>query len=150
MDTIPVGSDSLERYSFIWSEIRLGLAAIALLLGGVPVVRLIFPFSPLVFSLLVISWVVSGVASGYLLYRWFKAENFLFGKNISLDTAAFFVSIVSGLNLGIAGIIGQNIGMLISSSRFIFLVVAIIYVASAYHLWRRWKDSGEKVFLPRG
>jgi hypothetical protein len=41
---------------------------------------------------------------------------------------------------------GSNPGMSISSNRFVFIVVALIYLATAYHLFRRFKASGEKIF----
>jgi hypothetical protein len=139
----------LERYSFLWSQARLVVAAVALFLGGVPVLQVILPYS-LYYSVggvvLTLSWIVSGVASGYMLYRWFSGRKMIFGGNAPLDTAAFFVSVVSGINLGLAGFTGSNIGMSMFSGRFIFAVVALVYLASAYHLFRRWSASGQKVF----
>ena len=63
----------LERNSFLWSEVRLIIAAVALFLGGLPPIYLVLPIPALfgfVRILLVLAWIVSGVASGYLLYRW--------------------------------------------------------------------------------
>jgi len=59
---------------------------------------------------------------------------------------AFFVSVVSGLNLGLSGLTGSNIGMGISSSKIVFIIVGVLYLASAWHLWKRWKENNEKVF----
>ncbi len=138
----------LEKYSFLWSEARLAIAAVALFLGGVPPLTLIPP--PILYGLgglvLTLSWIISGVASAYLLYRWIKSNKMLFGKKEAMDTVAFFVSIVSGFNLGLTGLSGTNPGMRISSNHFIFFVVAVIYLVSAYQLYRRWKTSGEKIF----
>ncbi len=141
--------DKLERYSFIWSEVRLIIAAVALFLGGVPPVLKFFPipqFYRLVSSLLTLSWIVSGIAGGYLLYRWYTNHQIIFGGKGPRDTATFFVSVVSGLNLGIAGLLGRNIGMSISSNKIIFIFVGAVYLLAAVHLFRRWKASGEKIF----
>jgi len=141
--------DSLERYSFWWSEARLVIAAIALFIGGVPVLWVILPVPALygfVRFILSLSWLISGLASGYMLYRWMSGGKKLFGKKDSLDTTVFFVSVVSGINLGIAGLLGINIGMAISSTYAVFFLVALVYLASAYHLLRRWRESGSRIF----
>lgn len=139
----------LERYSFLWSEARLVIAAIALLIGGVPVLRAILPMASLfavVGAFLTLAWIVSGIASAYLLYRWIKAKRKIFGGNKPLDTAAFLVSVISGINLGITGLTARNIGMSIFSSYALFVIGAIIYVAAAVYLWKQWKASGERLF----
>lgn len=141
--------DQLERYSFWWSQARLVIAAIALFSGGMPVVYLLFRTSGLYRILnpfLTLTWIISGLASAYLLYRWNANKQKLFGGKTSLDTAAFFVSVVSGLNLGIAGLIGTNIGMSISSNSSIFVIVALLYLAAAAHLLIRWNTSKKKIF----
>jgi hypothetical protein len=140
---------NLEYWSFVWSEVRLIIAAIALLIGGVPVLRAILPIaalSGLVNAILIIAWIISGVAAAYLLYRWIKANKTVFSGKQNLDLAAFFVSVVSGLNLGITGVFGNNIGMSIFSSYIFWVIGAIIYLAAAVHLFRRWKACGKKVF----
>ncbi|MEK7180064.1 MAG: hypothetical protein AAB706_01175 [Patescibacteria group bacterium] len=138
----------LERYSFLWSEARLIIASIALFIGGYPPILKITPliFYSLVSSLLTIAWIISGIVSGYLLYRWNQNNKMLFGGKAQMDTVAFFVNIVSGFNLGITGLIGTNIGMSISSNYYLFVLVGIIYIFSAMHLFKRWKASGEKIF----
>ena len=139
----------LERYSFLWSEARLLIAALALLLGGIPVLRAILPVAALaglVNIVLTLAWIVSGIASGYLLYAWYASGMKLFGGKRAGDMIAFFVSVVSGLNLGVTGLIGTNPGMAIASGRLVFLVVGALYVATAIYLWRRFKASGEKIF----
>ncbi len=144
--------DSLEKYSFFWSEVRLVIAAIALFLGGIPPVLKILSSSSglysLVGSLLTLAWIISGVASAYLLYRWYIGGRMLFGGKDKKDMAAFLVASVSGLNLGLAGLLGSNIGMSISSSTFIFVLVGLLYLASAFYLWRRWNASGKRIFQP--
>ncbi len=141
---------TLERYSFLWSEARLVIAAIALFLGGVPVLRVILPIPGLygfVGLILTLSWIISGVVSGYLLYRWMKSNKTLFGGKNQRDAVAFFVNIISGFNLGITGLFGRNIGMTISSNRVIFGAVAILYLLVAVYLFRRWKESGRRIFF---
>ncbi|MBI5456462.1 hypothetical protein HY969_01850 [Candidatus Kaiserbacteria bacterium] len=141
--------DKLERYSFLWSEVRLVVGAAALLLGGVPPVLYFLAFSPLyglVYALLKLAWVISGVASAYLVYRWYQNGMKVFGGNETKDTVAFAVSIASGLNLGFVGIAGTNIGMSITSNYIVFVAAAVLYLAVAYHLYTRWKKQGEKLF----
>ncbi|HWO06995.1 MAG TPA: hypothetical protein VNM40_00215 [Candidatus Paceibacterota bacterium] len=54
--------------------------------------------------------------------------------------------VISGLNLGLVGLIGQDVGMSISSSYAVFVLVGIAYLAAAYHLYTRWRAHGEKIF----
>jgi len=141
--------DMLEKYSFLWSEVRLILGAIALLLGGIPVVFAILPlstFSGLVGSLLNIAWLISGIASGYMLYRFWMGGKTVFGGRERYDIIAFWVSVVTGINLGITGLLGTNIGMSISSNRIVFILAAIVYAVVAVYLYRRWVASGKKLF----
>jgi hypothetical protein len=135
----------LEKYSFVWSELRLVIAALALLLGGKPPVLVLFRGIGIVWTLLNLSWIISGVASAYLLYRWTKHRT-LFDVNHKYDVWAFWVMIVSGFNLGIAGIFSTNIGMTISSNYFLFVIVAVIYLASAYRLYKSWIAHHRHVF----
>lgn len=138
--------DKLERYSFLWSMARLFLAAAALFIGGYPVATRIIPI-PLTSSLLVLCWLISGVASVYLAYRWNIDGQKLFGKKDGLDRVVFFVTVISGINLGLVPILGQNIGMSISTNQIIFFIVGLVYLACAYHLLKRWKAHGEKIFF---
>lgn len=141
---------NLERYSFLWSEVRLVIAAAALLLGGIPVLRFIFlslpALSGLINSILTICWLATGAASLYLLYRFYEHKQHVFGGKNRKDVVAFLVSVVSGINLGIVGLTGTNIGMNISSSTPIFTLTAIIYLITAYYLYQRWQENGERVF----
>lgn len=139
----------LERYSFLWSIARLVIASIALFAGGVPVLRLLFPSYALigvVRSVLNVTWLVSGLASVYLLYLWNKSGQVVFGGKDNKDVAAFFISVVSGINLGLVPLLNRNIGMSIVANRFIWLLAGVAYLWTAYHLFTRWKASGEKVF----
>lgn len=141
--------DKLEEYGFYWSEARLVIAAIALFLGGVPPIWFVIS-TPSLFGivrlLLTLAWIISGVVSAYLLYRWNAAGQKVFGAKKGIDVAAFFVNIVSGLNLGIAGLIGTNIGISISSSYGIFVIVGLVYLGSAWQLFSRWNAAGKKLF----
>ena len=125
----------LEEYSFMWSEASLTISAIALFIGGIPPIYKITPmiFYGLAGLLLTLSWILSGVASAYLLYRWHSNGRTLFEGKDNLDTTAFFVSVVAGLNLGIVGISGTNI-------------VGILFLWSSWHLYKRWNESGKKIF----
>lgn len=141
--------NQLERYSFWWSEARLIIAAIALFLGGVPPIYVLLripSLTGLLSLLLTLAWIISGVASVYLLYRWYSGNRMLFGGKTPLDTTAFLVSVVSGINLGLAGIIRTNIGLAISSNKLILLVVGLLYIAAAGYLYQRWSASGRKIF----
>ena len=94
----------LEFYSFWWNEVRLGVAAVSLIYGGVPVIWYILPaysFYSLIHLGLVLAWLISGLAAGYMLYRWNMADRKVFGGKKDKDVAAFFISVVSGLNLGV-------------------------------------------------
>jgi hypothetical protein len=138
-----------ERWSFLWTEVRLVVAAVALILGGVPPVYRLLPFPFLygiVFPLLQLSWLLSGVAAGYLVYAWNAAGRKVFGGVLRKDVAAFWIAVVSGINLGLAGLIGKNIGMSLASGYVVFLVFAALYLASAYHLHARWVANGRKLF----
>lgn len=135
----------LERYSFLWSLLRLLIAAVSLIIGGYPIaLRLLY--LPLTSSLLTLSWIISGIASVYLAYRWNADGRKLFGGTETKDTVAFFAMVISGVNLGLVGLIGQNIGMNISSSKLVFIIVGVFYVICAYYLHTRWKAYGEKIF----
>ncbi len=141
--------EKLLRYSFIWSEVRLIIAAIALILGGIPLILFVVPV-PALFGLvrfvLTLAWIISGLSSLYLLYQWFLHDKKLFGKDEQKDKITFFVSVVSGINLGLMGISGTNIGMSIASAKIVFLITAALYIFSAVHLYRRFKSHGEKLF----
>jgi len=139
----------LEYYSFLWSEARLVIAAVALFVGGVPPLFYFLRIPGLygLFNtLLTLAWLISGVASAYLLYRWYKGNMTVFGGKEQMDVAAFFVSVVSGINLGLTGLLRNNIGMSITQNQIIYIVVGVLYLAAAYRLYTRWNSSGKKIF----
>ena len=142
----------LEKYAFLWSEVRLVVAAIALLIGGYPPVLLILRVLPvplflgLISLFLNLAWIVSGVVSGYLLYRWLSGNKKLFGGNVQLDMIAFLINVVTGFNLGFAGLTGRNVGMSLFPSYPVFVIAGLAYLWSAYHLYTRWNAHGKKVF----
>lgn len=140
----------LERYSFMWSEYRLVIAAIALITGGIPPAYRLLVIVPILYSLihalLILSWIISGLASVYLFYRWNTGNKMLFNGYDMLDKYAFFVCVISGLNLGLAGLTGNNIGMSILSNYFVFIIVGILYLVVANRLWKGWKSAGERIF----
>lgn len=137
----------LIRYSFQWSQVRLLIASLALFIGGRPPIFLIFNGSPagIVWFLLQLCWLISGLASLYLLYSWNKNGRKLFGVMVQNDRIAFFISVISGVNLGLAALVG-NIGMRFSTNYLIFVIVGTLYIVSALYLQKRWKQSGEKLF----
>lgn len=144
--------ENLEKYSFLWSELRLLIAAIALFLGGYPPVLEFTPYSLYspVSSLLTVCWIISGLASAYLIYQWHRGGKTVFGGKDQKDVIAFFIMIVTGFNLGFAGLFGTNIGMQISSNQLVFYIVGALYILTAAYLFNRWKASGKKVFKVHG
>ena len=135
----------LERYSFLWSLARLIFAALALLTGGTPIVTRILPFG-LVNNIIILTWMISGLASGYLIFRWFKKGQKLYGTKKPLDLIPFFIMIVSGFNLGIAGFFGTNPGMLIIRNNYVFVLVSLIYIVTTVYNFKRWMSNDEKLF----
>lgn len=139
----------LERNSFLWSEVRLVVAAVALFIGGVPPALAFNPISslvPMIFSLLKIAWLISGAASAYLLYRWYSNGQRVFGGRDAKDRGAFLVSGISGINLGLVGLLGTNIGMSIASGSLVFGAVGAVYLVAAWHLYQRWNASHQQLF----
>jgi len=144
--------NNLVKYSFLWSIARLVIAAVALFLGGYPPAMYLVSnlglsgLYSITGSLLSLAWIISGVVAVYLGYRWYTGGQTVFGGKEKLDVVAFFVMIVSGINLGLTGLLGNNIGMSISSDKLVFIIVGVIYLATAGYLMKRWKESGEKLF----
>ena len=139
---------SLERYAFYWTEARLVVAAAALLLGGFPPVYMLLPI-PALYGLLTVglklAWIVSGVASGYLVYRWYQNDQKVFCGTDTKDKVAFLFSVVTGINLGITGLLGVNIGMSITSSPVLYAIAGLAYLLVAGYLWKRWSASGHHI-----
>ena len=136
----------LERNSFLWSELRLVIAAVALLLGGVPPVVYVLGGSGNVWGLLKLFWIISGLAAAYLGYRWYTNGWRVLGGSDRSDVIAMGVAVVTGLNLGWAGLSGNNIGMSIVYGRLIYALVGIVYLWAAWHLRSRWKSRGRRLF----
>lgn len=123
-------------------------AAVALFIGGVPVVWFVMPVGlfGLTRFLLTIAWIISGCASVYLLYRWYKNKQMIFGRKKPLEQVLFLIAAITGINLGIAGLFGQNIGMTIFNSHGLFILMGLADIATAWYLYARWKEAGEKLF----
>ena len=141
--------DALEKYAFLWSEVRLPIAALALFLGGVPPVYYLLRIPGLIGIVgggLTICWLISGLASLYLLYRWYVGGQKIFGKSDMQDMVAFFVLVVSGINLGLVGVTGSNIGMRISSNYIVFIIVGVLYLWAMWRLYSQWSKNGKKLF----
>ena len=141
-------TEKLEKYSFNWSILRLVLGSAALFLGGVPPVLIVNPIPSLygvLSSLLHVAWIISGLASVYLLYRWSLSKK-VFGSAEKIDVYTFFIMIVTGFNLGITGLLGKNIGMAITTNRTVFFIVGVIYLACAYRLFTKSIKNGGKLF----
>jgi len=136
----------LEKWSFYWSEGRLLIAAVALLLNGTPPVYLLLPASAVTMLLLKLSWLISGIASLYIAYRWYTAKHDLFGRKEAIDSVALFIMVVTGLNLGFAGLTQSNIGMSITSNYVIYFLAAALYLWTALYLWKRWNKAGRRLF----
>ena len=146
-------SDRLVRYAFIWSLVRLVIAAVSLFFGAMPAVYRVLGSGGLGGSLLQLSWIVSGLATIYLLYAWYKGGYKLFGKSGNTPKILFLVLIVTGLNLGLATT-GNNIGMgLIGGFAFagvLYKLTALLYLYVVYTLWNGWKANGEQLFVGGG
>jgi hypothetical protein len=142
--------DNILRYSFLWNQARLVIAALSLMLGGFPIALKIFgSSSSAVGSFLSLAWIISGLAAGYLLYSWYKAGKKVFGGEEKKDCVAFWIAIISGLHLGWAGLTGTNVGMTVVPSGLLTLVMlaaGVLYLWSAWHLHTRYKANGEKLF----
>lgn len=144
-----MSSAALDRYAFYWSEARLVVSALALFMGGVPPVLMLNPFPALggvLGNLLTLAWVISGVVSLYLLYRWLKNNKKLYGRVNVRDRVAFCITAVTGLNLGFAGIATVNIGMMYFSGAVTFTLTGLLYLVVALYQWQTWRKAGENLF----
>jgi uncharacterized membrane protein YuzA (DUF378 family) len=59
---------------------------------------------------------------------------------------AFLLLILSGLNLGFAGVFGLNLGMNITRNPIIFFIIGILYLFAAYQLWTSYQKNKRKIF----
>lgn len=140
--------EKLTRYSFFWSEARLVIAAVSLIFGATPIVYTIAPFS-FIIQLIMLAWIISGLASLYLLYRWFSDGWKVFGGKNKTDIVAFAIMVISGINLGIAGLALGNIGMKLTPPAVftvVMIITGLVYLWTAYHLWRRWSATNGALF----
>lgn len=137
--------EKLERYAFLWSLARMIIAAFSLFFGAMPIAYKL----GIGMSLLPLFWLISGAASLYLLYLWFQSGRNIFGGQDMKDQVLFLIMIVTGINLGITAI-GNNIGMGLfwgmPIAGLIFKATAVVYLVTAFMLWRRWKANGEHLF----
>jgi hypothetical protein len=119
----------------------------SLFLGGVPAVYLLVPasmYSITTFALK-LAWAISGVSAIHLLYRWYDSGQKIFSHKDHKDTLSFLLLIVSGLNLGFAGVFGVNLGMMIANGWILF-VMGVLYLLAAYQLWVSFKRNKNRVF----
>jgi uncharacterized membrane protein YuzA (DUF378 family) len=138
---------TIDTYSFWWSETRLLIAAMALFLGGVPPIYLLIPPSMYEVTLigLKIAWIVSGLSAIHLIYRWYHTGQRLFGHKDHKDTLAFLLLILSGLNLGFAGVFGVNLGMSVAGGWLLFLM-GILYLLAAYQLMSSFRRNKNRIY----
>jgi hypothetical protein len=131
--------------------VRLLIAAVALFIGGVPPALFVALNNPAMLGTvtlgLKLAWLASGVSAAYLLWRWFSGNRELFGRrNNAKDTAAFLVMVISGINLGVAGLTGYNFGLSMSANSTVLVVAGIVYLLAAFYLYQRWSSHGQRVF----
>lgn len=139
--------DNLIRYAFYWSLARMGIAVLSLFFGATP-----FLGKFVGYNLMMLAWLVSGVASVYLGYRWYTGGKTVFGGKNQKDTIAFLIMVVTGINLGYTAI-DTNVGMnftysLVGSMNLddiVYKATAVLYALVAYYLYKRFKENGERV-----
>ena len=144
--------ERLLRYAFLWSIARMMIGAVSLFFGVMPVLYRLM--SSAANTPLTLAYLITLAASGYLVYLWFsKHDKRVFGDDDMKDKVAFLIMSVTGLNLGLSAIINDNIGIGLMQTVFsydlgelLFKAVAVIYLAVAYYLWKRWKENGEELF----
>jgi len=98
-----------------------------------------------VWSLLDIAWIVSGIAAGYLVYEWLQHSRQVFRGNRNA-TYAFWFMILTGVNVGIAGILGPNLFLNIFSSSLFHYVTGALCLFAAIYLFIAWRRSGGVIF----
>ncbi len=143
--------EALEKYSFQWMIVCLVLTALSLFFGATPIATQIFGYSNnLVGTLLNLSWLISGVASAFLLYFWNQKGQKLFGESDKKHKFLFLLMIVIGLNIGLIILIGNNILMSIfwnlGIANILFKIFALISAYTAFTLFNAWKANAEQLF----
>jgi hypothetical protein len=136
----------MERYAFLWSLCRMAIAVLSLFLGASPILLGIVGY-----QVMMLAWLISGVAALYLGYRWFSGGKRVFGGNNQKDTWAFLIMVVTGINLGYTAFstnIGMNLAYSIvgmSLADLLYKATAVLYAVVVYYLYKRWKENGERV-----
>ena len=143
-------SSSLERYSFYVLLALLVFSAVALFLGGRPPITLITGSSSVVWQLLSLGWLLSGVSAGYLAYQWAQNKKQLFGRSDIEDTLAFVFMIAAGLNLGITGATGVNIFLDLFMGRLSYIVTGVLCIGVAGYLYKQWQKNDDALFGAAG
>lgn len=134
----------LERYAFLWLLLSLVISALAMFMGARPPLTLIMGYSA--WSLLNLSWLISGAAAGYLTYRYAKNNKTVFGGKDKRNVIAFNFMLASGFNLGLTGLFGNNIYLSLVYGQLAYVVTGIVCLIVAYQLHKSWKGNGEVVF----
>lgn len=150
-------AERIEYYAFMWSMARMALAAIALLLGGMPLAVYVSQLIDASFAyeivrpLLSLSWILSGLAALYLLYRWSLNEYRIFNSTDRNKRIAIIVLIVSGINLSLTPILSKNIGISIAFGapfyQLILYAGAAVYLWVLFSLWTAWKKHDTLPFI---
>ena len=146
-----MSSDKLEMYAFVWLLLLLLFSAAAMFLGAQPLVlKVAGSSSSGVYSLLNLAWIVSGVAAVYLTYLWVKGGKQVFGGNDQKSKFAFFFMLVAGYNMGLTGVLGNNIFLSFASGMALYVIAGALCLISAYLLWTGWKANGQSLFASSG
>ena len=139
-------SSSLEKYSFYILLALLVFSAAALFLGGRPPVTLITGSSSVVWQLLSLCWLLSGVSAAYLAYQWAQNKKQLFARNDIKDTMAFVFIVAAGLNMGIAGATGVNIFLDLFMGQLAYIVAGVLCIGVAGYMYKQWQENGNSLF----
>ena len=138
--------EKLERYAFYWLLLLLLFSAAAMFLGARPLATLIlgYSFSPL-WSLLDLSWLISGAAAVYLTYMWHKNGKTVFSGERN-ETLSFWFALLAGYNMGLIVVLGQNIFLSVFMAPIFWYIAGALCLFSAYTLHKAYKANGEKLF----
>jgi len=145
-----IKNKSLLEWVFAWNQLRLVIAGATLVLAKQsPILMYLYIplITPLAASLMSLAWIISGLAGAYLIYAWNKAGRTIFGGNERKDVIAFWIATITGVHLGIAGLVGLNIGFSVTPmaiSTPIMIAAGLAYFWSAYHLHSR--GGAKKLF----
>jgi hypothetical protein len=138
-----IKNKSLLEWAFCWNQLRLVIAGATLILAkqspiltylSIPII------SPLAMNFMGAAWIISGGAAGYLIYKWNEGGKKVFGGDDKKDVVAFWIAVITGVHLGIAGLTGNNIGFSVVPYEIIvpvMIITGVAYFWSAYHLHKR-------------